>query len=240
MEKRIRIPRLGFQPACKDCAAAGHGPFCGLSPEALAGLDRSKSVGRYPRGQILFQAGARALGVHCVSSGLVKLYRVGAGGREQILRLAGPGDLLGHRAFLGERVHDHDAEAMSDVEVCFLPAEVLTPLVAGAPPLLRTLLRGLAGELAELEGRLLERSQQRMGGRLGAFLLRLAGAAEGAARVELPFSRQELADYLGAAPETVIRGLAGLVKRKLIRLRGRFVEIPDLVRLRAELDDRAA
>lgn len=223
--------RLKPAPSCLACAKQAKGPFCGLSGEALTGLDRVKSFGTYPRGQILFQAGSRATGVHCLSSGIVKLYRVGAGGKEQILRLAGPGDLLGHRAVLGDRPHDHDAEAMTDVEVCYLPADTLAPLLAAASPLVRSLVQKLVEEAAEVEGRLVERSQLRAETRLTAFLLHLAGKGEGPVRFELPLSRQELADYLGAAPETVIRALAHLSKKRLIRLEGRFVEILDRTRL---------
>lgn len=224
-------------PSCRTCSKQARGPFCGLSADALIGLDKAKSFGVYPRGQILFQAGSRATGVHCLSSGLVKLYRIGAGGKEQILRLAGPGDLLGHRAVLGERPHDHDAEAMTDIEVCYLPADTLTPLLAAAAPLVRSLVRKLIEEGAELEGRLVERSQLRAEVRLSGFLLRLAGEGAGPARFELPLSRQELADYLGAAPETVIRALAHMAKKRLIRLEGRFVEVADRAQLAAAAGD---
>ncbi len=236
MTMRNAPARPRFPPSCMACVKQSKGPFCGLSSEALGLLDRAKSFGTYPRGQILFQAGSKATGVHCVSSGLVKLYRVGPTGREQILRLAGPGDLLGHRAVLGDRPHDHDAEAMTDVEVCYLPADAVAPLVGNAPPLLRSLLKKLIDESAELECRLVERAQQRAEGRLAGFLLRLAGPGEGAVRIELPLSRQELADYLGTAPETIIRALAHLQRRKLLRLEGRFVEIADRARLAAAVE----
>ena len=226
-------------PSCASCAKQGRGAFCGLAPEALSGLDRAKSFGTYPRGQILFQAGSRATGVYCLSSGIVKLYNVGASGKEQILRLAGPGDLLGHRAVLGERLHDHDAEAMTDIEVCYLPADTLAPLLAAASPLVRSVVRKLVDEAAEVEARLVERSQMRAEVRLSAFLLRLAGTGEGPARFELPLSRQELADYLGAAPETVIRALAMLTKKRLIKLEGRFVDVLDRARF-AETVELAA
>lgn len=239
MTTKTAPTRAKAAPSCQSCSKQGRGPFCGLSGDALVGLDRAKSFGTYPRGQILFQAGSRATGVHCLSSGLVKLYRVGAGGKEQILRLAGPGDLLGHRAVLGERPHDHDAEAMTDIEVCYLPADTLGPLMAAASPLVRSLVRKLVDEAAEVEGRLVERSQLRAEVRLSTFLLRLAGKGEGPARFELPLSRQELADYLGAAPETVIRALAHLSKKRLIRLEGRFVEVLDRVRFTEAADQTA-
>lgn len=239
MTTKTAPARAKAVPSCQSCSKQGRGPFCGLSGDALVGLDRAKSFGTYPRGQILFQAGSRATGVHCLSSGLVKLYRVGASGKEQILRLAGPGDLLGHRAVLGERPHDHDAEAMTDIEVCYLPADTLGPLMAAASPLVRSLVRKLVDEAAEVEGRLVERSQLRAEVRLSTFLLRLAGKGEGPARFELPLSRQELADYLGAAPETVIRALAHLSKKRLIRLEGRFVEVLDRVRFTEAADQTA-
>ncbi|MBI5594622.1 MAG: Crp/Fnr family transcriptional regulator [Elusimicrobia bacterium] len=240
MNSKATLNRPKQVPSCASCAKQGRGPFCGLPSDSLTGLDRAKSFGTYPRGQILFQAGSKATGVHCLNAGLVKLTRVGLGGKEQILRLAGPGDLLGHRAVLGERPHDHDAEAMTDVEVCYLPADVISPLVSSAPPLLRSLVKKLVEETSEVEGRLVERAQQRAEERLASFLLRLCGPGDGTARVELPLSRQELADYLGAAPETIIRALAHLAKRKLIRLDGRFVEVPDRSKLTDATDSSAA
>lgn len=232
--------RAKTAPSCTSCSKQGRGPFCGLQPDALSGLDRAKSFGTYPRGQILFQAGSRATGVHCLSSGVVKLYRIGVGGKEQILRLAGPGDLLGHRAVLGDRPHDHDAEAMTDIEVCYLPADTLAPLLGAASPLVRSVVRKLVDEAAEVESRLVERSQLRAEVRLAAFLLRLSGPGEGPARFELPLSRQELADYLGTAPETVIRGLAHLSKKRLIKIDGRFVEVLDRARFAGASDQPLA
>ena len=239
MTTKAASSRTKPAPSCQTCAKQARGPFCGLSGDALVGLDRAKSFGTYPRGQILFQSGSRATGVHCLSSGLVKLYRVGAGGKEQILRLAGPGDLLGHRAVLGERPHDHDAEAMTDIEVCYLPADTLAPLLAAASPLVRSLVKKLVEEGIEVEGRLVERSQLRAEVRLAAFLLKLAGKGEGPARFELPLSRQELADFLGAAPETVIRALAHLSKKRLIKLDGRFVSVLDRAQFAAASEQPA-
>lgn len=231
-----RVARQRTQPAtpqCVDCLHRRNGPFGNLSPQELAGLDRAKIFSSFSRGQILFQEGNPALGVHCIRSGLVKIYKIGVAGRVQILRIVGAGSLLSYRALLAEEPYEHYAEAITDVDICYIPGQAIRPLLKAPSSLYSRLVSLLMDELDDAEERLVEFSQRKSDERLSLFLIACCqklGRVDGQP-VEIPLSRQEIADCIGAAPETVIRGLRRLTRKKLIRAKGRMVEIPDVDKL---------
>ncbi len=103
--------------------------------------------------------------------------------------------------------------------------------------MMRNMAKIMAGEMASIEDRLVQRSQQKAEDRLISFLLRCAEGvrSHGNDHVEIPLSRQEIADFIGAAPETVIRALGRLQRNQLIRVSGRYLEIPNPERLAAKL-----
>lgn len=237
MEISAFIPKSA-KLKCMDCVRQSKGPFCSLTEQVVSALDQSKTCSPYARGQILFQEGNPPVGVYCVETGLVKLYKIGVTGKEQILRIAGPGELLGYRALIAEEPYAHFAEALVDSTVCFMPAETVKPLLRSAPDFLWKLLHTLLDEVAEMEARYVDLSQMPAEARLILFLLRYGGklgrTPEGKAAVgrvgakgQMALSRQEIADCIGAAPETVIRTLSRLQKHKLIRVSGRAIEVPD-------------
>ena len=237
METSAFVPKSS-KTKCMDCVKQSKGPFCNLSEQVVGTLDQSKTCSPYARGQILFQEGNPPVGVYCVETGLVKLYKIGVTGKEQILRIAGPGELLGYRALIAGETYAHFAEALVDSSVCFMPAETVRPLLRSAPDFLWKLLHTLLDEVAEMEARYVDLSQMPAEARLILFLLRYGGklgrtpdgkSALGrvGAKGQMALSRQEIADCIGAAPETVIRTLSRLQKRKLIRVDGRAIEIPD-------------
>ncbi len=89
---------------CESCPTRIAGVFARLSRERLRALDRCKADNLYHKGQIIFQEGTPALGVHCVYEGQLKLYKSGTQGRPQIIGLAKPGTMVGHRAVLTDKV----------------------------------------------------------------------------------------------------------------------------------------
>lgn len=225
------------EPQCLGCVRKSQGPFCGLETGIVSRLGRAKAVSLVGKGQILFQAGSPVSSVYCLHSGFAKIYRVAFNGKEQILRIAEPGSLLGFRALLMETPHESYAEIVETARVCSIPAQALRPLIDGAPPLLKRMLLLLGEELGEMEERCVERSHAKAEIRLAFFLFRYLQQKAGPGRaVVIPLSRQEIADWLGTASETVIRLLGSLQRRGLVRLRGRLIEIPNRDRMQSYLE----
>lgn len=189
-------------------------------------MDEGRAACRYKRGQVLFQEGNPPHGVFCIRKGLVKLLRHGRDGVEHIVGLAGPGDLIGHSAHLTKRPLDHGAEAATELEVCHLSETAYRASLEREPRLLENAAGALARELADLRNRWVERSERTVPERLLDLLRMLPRRKRGdEITVEVPLSRQELASYLGTAPETVMRGLKKLGDAGFIRNHGRTIRL---------------
>lgn len=164
----------------------------------------------------LYALGAQGAAVFTVREGLVRLERISEGGRRCIVRLVGPGDLLGAEALLGERYTD-DAVACTDLSICRIPVPLLDLLRQDEPALQVALMRRWQQALdAALTWRIdlqCGPAYQRVL-RLVAQLCRQSGSG---APIWLP-RREELADLLDMAMETASRSVSELRRQGVIEL----------------------
>ena len=149
-----------------------------------------------------------------VVSGVVRTYRVLSDGRRQISAFHLPGDLFGLDA--GE-THFSSAEAVADSVVLVIKRSSVIALAARDPDVAQQLWTLTARELGRTQDHLmlLVRNAQE---RIAAFLLEMAERVPGRNTVELPMSRQDIADYLGLTIETVSRTLTQLEHDAAIEL----------------------
>ena len=160
----------------------------------------------FPRNSEIFGENEPADYVYRVVSGSVRTYKILSDGRRQIGGFYLPGDIFGLE-FADE--HAFSAEAIADAKVVVVKRSALTAL-AGRDA-------GIGRELFALTGRELRRVQDRVlllvksaQERVASFLLEMAERASAGNTVELPMSRQDIADYLGLTIETVSRTLTCL------------------------------
>ena len=148
-----------------------------------------------------------------VVSGTVRIYKILADGRRQIQAFHVPGDIFG---FELENDHTFSAEAISDARVLVIKRSAVMALAARDNDVARQLLAVTARELQRVQSHvmLLVKTAQE---RVVSFLLEMAGRTGGEA-IELPMSRQDIADYLGLTIETVSRTLTGLESAAAIAL----------------------
>jgi len=160
----------------------------------------------YPRDTEIFGENEPADYLYKVLSGTVRTYKILSDGRRQVGGFYLPGDIFGLE-FADE--HTLSAEAISDAKVLVIKRSALTALAARDP--------SIAQQLFALTGRELHRVQDRTllliknaRERVASFLLEMAGRASENNTIELPMSRQDIADYLGLTIETVSRTLTAL------------------------------
>jgi CRP-like cAMP-binding protein len=148
-----------------------------------------------------------------VISGTVRIYKVLADGRRQIQAFHVPGDIFG---FEFEDEHAFSAEAVNEARVLVVKRSTVMALAARDNDVARQLWAMTARELQRVQGHvmLLVKTAQE---RVVSFLLEMAGRTHGDA-VELPMSRQDIADYLGLTIETVSRTLTSLESTAAIAL----------------------
>jgi CRP/FNR family transcriptional regulator, nitrogen fixation regulation protein len=160
----------------------------------------------YPRNTEIFGENEPAEYLYKVISGSVRTYKILSDGRRQVGGFYLPGDIFGLE-FADE--HTLSAEAVSDAKVLVVKRSTLTALANRDP--------SVAQQLFALTGRELHRVQDRIllliknaRERVASFLLEMAERASENNTIELPMSRQDIADYLGLTIETVSRTLTSL------------------------------
>jgi CRP/FNR family transcriptional regulator len=195
-----------------------------LPRPVLEGFEALSSLESYPKGAILFVEGQGAHGVYILSSGRVKLTASSAEGKSLLLRVAGPGEVIGLPGTLSEKTYVLTAEALEPVEANFISrgpfmqflrdhseaalrvARILNEIYHETFQEIRYL--GLSGSAAE---------------KLARFLLDVAAshAQNGSQlRATLTLTHEEIATMIGVARETVSRLFASFKREQLIEVHG--------------------
>lgn len=185
------------------------------------------------RGDLLYRAGARMGQLFVVHTGQLKLEHITASGRLQLVRVAGPGDVVGEHAFLTGARPEVQAEALTDAQMCVFSHADLAKLIASYPSIASAMLRSLSERVVDAERRLGLGSMD-VGVRVASYLLDLPGETTGEGyKVRLPMPKKDLASYLGTTPESFSRALGRLQRSGLVAVDGDVIELLDLDRLDA-------
>ncbi|MFI4933930.1 MAG: helix-turn-helix domain-containing protein [Caulobacterales bacterium] len=177
---------------------------------------------RFARDQEIFGEGESAELVYKVVSGAVRCFRVLADGRRQISEFYLPGDVFGVEAGPDRSCN---AEAVSEtVVIQARRSQLLADDFDQGAKMWRLAVR----ELQRSQDHILTLGRRAAGERVASFLVDLATRTEAGDDLELPMSRQDMADYLGLTIETVSRTFTQLQAQNLIRLSGcRHVSLAD-------------
>jgi CRP/FNR family nitrogen fixation transcriptional regulator len=177
-------------------------------------MDLMGATMAYPRNSEIFGEGEPAEYLYKVMSGSVRTYKILRDGRRQVGGFYLPGDIFGL-----EFADDHtlSAEAIADTKVMVIKRTALDTLAGRNASIAQQLFALTGRELGRVQDRimLLIKSAQE---RVAAFLLEMAERASESNVVELPMSRQDIADYLGLSLETVSRTLSALVTAAAIEV----------------------
>ncbi|GAB2772861.1 Crp/Fnr family transcriptional regulator [Hymenobacter latericoloratus] len=176
----------------------------------------------YHKGQVIFQQGSRPGGIYCIHQGKVKISKISADGKEQIVRLAREGDVLGYRSLMMGGNFSTAATALTDCVVCLVPRPDFFSIINQNPQFAQSLLR------------LLHTAYKPVRERLAEALLMLHSLFDPGtdARFSIPISRDDLAALMGTAKETASRLLSELREEGLVATQGSRITVLDVVRLR--------
>lgn len=218
---------------CHNCSTLDLTCFSILQKEDLAEVNRVKVPNRYKKGQIIFYEGMNPTGVYCVNKGKVKISKIGFDGKEQIVRFVLDGGILGIRALLGDRPYSATATTLEDSVVCFINRETFSEVLTKYPEIRQCMIRLLSRLLEEAEQKITSLAQKPVRERLAESLLTLqqvfltdnstCDIPSEAAAINL--SREDLANMVGTATETVIRLLSEFKEEGLIAIEGRTISV---------------
>ncbi|MFO7940164.1 MAG: Crp/Fnr family transcriptional regulator [Bacteroidales bacterium] len=220
-------------PSCEGCSVELNTIFKHLSPQEYEKLEAEKLCHYYKRGSVIFHEGSRTNGFYCIHKGIIKIFKTGIDGREQIIAFAQKGDIVGYRSILSGDLACSSAEVINEAVVCFIPGETLISLVKNNGNFSLALMQTTCKELGEANTFITDIAQKTVRERLAEVLLKLRDTfqydQEGVLLISL--TREELANIVGTATESVIRLLSEFKHDKLIDLNGRKIKLLDIKRL---------
>lgn len=216
-------------PTCNECTNKD-GILCNLPEQDKSTISERKGNNLYKKRQTIFYEGNHANGLYCIHSGRVKLSKLGEDGKEQIVRFAKEGDILGYRSLLSDEPYHATATAMEDCYICQVSKDQFNLLLERNSKLSINVIKHLSKDLRGAEQLLLDVTQKSVKERIAEALITLKntfGLEDDNKTLDVVLTRAEIADMAATTTETTIRTLAQLSSDGLIELSGKKIIIKD-------------
>ena len=213
-----------------DITLSGFRFFKSLSEEELKSLNYEKTCTSLKKGSIVYKEGSRLTGFYCIIRGIVKVYKTGIDGKEQIIRFARKGDIIAYRSLLSQESACTTSKIIEDAILCHVPYKTLLNLIEKNSSFSLAMLRIVCAELKEANDYITDIAQKTVRERLAEVLLLLKENFDLDAdqTLQISLTREELANTVGTATESIIRLLSEFKQDKLIDLQGRKIKIVNL------------
>jgi CRP/FNR family transcriptional regulator len=204
--------------------------FQHCTPPQLEEIISSTTCSMFKKGQTIFNDGNFPQGTYYVNKGVMKLVRTNNEGKEQILRFAKSGDFIGYRALIAEEPFVATAICIEETIVCFIPRNIFFKILDENHGMTKEVMKSLSHDLGVVEERVQSLAQKSVRERLAETLLFLqhtfsghSDAEDGVIHITLP--REDIANIVGTATETIIRLLSEFKHDKYIELDGKKIKI---------------
>lgn len=229
------MKRITESVHCNECLTRKKSLFNSVAGEHLMEMDASKTCQVYKKGEVVFYEGGIPHGVYCVKKGKIKVYKTGSEGRDQIIRFAKDGDLLGYRSLLSGEKYNVTASCIEDSSICFVPREMLMELIATDQSLALNIMKAACTELGEATHLITNLAQKSIKERLAEVLLILKNnfGVDEQHVIQVVLTREEIASMVGTATESIIRMLSDFDKEGIIELKGKTIRLMDYKKLLA-------
>lgn len=213
---------------CSECEHRENNPICSAAPEVAAILNRHRRSLSFNTGDVLFREGDTPEGLFTITDGLVKLECVSDDGVAHTLRWVSVAGPLGYRSLFADEPYSASAVAITPVEVCFTPKNIILQIMKDYPHSAVGLLEHLAKDLRQAEEKWIRQVDRSATERIAEALLFLQDQFASQA-----WTRKEIAQWAGTTPETVIRTLAQFEKAGYLdQSDGRMIRVLNPLKLK--------
>ncbi len=195
--------------------------FSSLSAEEVGKLSELINHREYKRGELLLHEGEASDYIVILNEGSAKAFKYTTDGREQIIYVFSEGDFFGEQNLLTDHTATYNVEALQTVKICMLSKSRFQKLLYQFPDIAIKIIAELGERMARLENAMQGMGVRNVDNRIGGILLEFAekygSSEEEGILIQLPLSREGIANYLGVARETVSRKLGQLENEGVIR-----------------------
>lgn len=201
--------------------------------EDIATISQRQQVRQVHRKEMIYSEGDSPAGLYLLTKGKAKVYKSHELGKDLIIRMLHEGDFFGYLALLEGGVHRESAEAIEDAEVVIFPREDFFTLIEHSPQVMQQMIRLLSGDIADEQERLLMLAYSSVRKRTAEALLRLRTRYhDGSAKpFSMAIAREDLANMVGTATESLIRTLSDFREEGLVSVQGSTITLVDLPKL---------
>ncbi len=188
-----------------------------LNQEEKREIIEIASSSSFKKGEMIYMAGDEGGTLFILHTGRVKLSRLNASGKEQVLRFVEPGEFLGELSLFSSLPLSHHAQALEETTMCVLHGKKLKALLEKFPSIAFKIMDELSRRLEKAESRIEDISLSSARKRLVNALLELVEEGQ---EIILPMTKGDLASQLSMTQESLSRQLAALQEEGLILLKG--------------------
>ena len=219
---------------CEQCIVREFSSLKALNKDELLKMANCKTSYTIKKGESIFEEGEAVNGIYCIQDGVCKLSKLSANGKDQIVKLVKPGELLGQRSMISEEPTNLSAVALEDMEVCFIPKSEVMGFFNNNNQFSMNMMKSICGDLKEADDHMVSMAQKTVKERLAETLLYLEDTfgKENDGSLHIQLSREELAGMIGTATESCIRILSEFNKNGWIDLKGKKISITDRSKLK--------
>jgi len=222
------VGKCGQEDACKKCK----GRYCAnkvsifsiLQEQQLKEITDKIARKKYKKGQIIFFEGDISDKLYVINKGKIKVFKYTKEGKEQILYILSEGDFVGDLSLLKKDEHKFNAEALEDVNMCELTKDDFDGIIKHNPEIALKILQVVYDRILKLENLIQSLSTKDIEARIAGLLLSFIkdfGQPNGdTIELELPLSREDMANYIGVTRETISRKLSSMQDEGIIELLG--------------------
>lgn len=219
---------------CEQCIVRQFSSLNALNKDELIKMANCKTSYIIKKGEPVFQEGETVNGVFCVKDGVCKMTKLSDNGKDQIIKLAKPGELLGQRSMLSNEPANLSAIAIEDMEVCFIPKSEILVFFNENNKFSMNVMQDICGDLKNADDHMVNMAQKTVKQRLADTLIYLEetfGVNEDKT-LKVQLTREELAGMIGTATESCIRLLSEFNKQNIISLTGKKITLIDKIQLK--------
>ena len=219
---------------CEQCVVRQFSSLKALNKEELLRMAECKTSYTIKKGEPIFEEGDVTNGIYCIKDGVCKLSKLSDNGKDQIVKLVKPGELLGQRSMISDEPANLSAVALEDMEVCFIPRSEVMQFFTQNNQFSMNVMKTICEDLKGADDHMVNMAQKTVRQRLAETLIYLEDTFgkndDGTLRIQL--SREELAGMIGTATESCIRLLSELNKSEYIELIGKKIKLLDKNKLK--------
>jgi len=195
--------------------------------ESLKKLSEERELRNYKKKEDVYKEGGYPKGIYFIAKGKVKTYQTNEFGKELITELHNEGDFFGYLSLLNDEKYTSSATALEDSEIYMIPKEDFFSLIYKNAEVSRKFIEMLSNDLRENEKQLVKLAYNSVRKRVAEALVKLSDKykKDGEQKFSMNVSREDLANLVGTATETVIRTLSDFKEDKLVEVAGGTITI---------------